>query len=162
MNRFLQSNSCAVAINERDALQEHGLATVNCVLTAVGAFDSNYQEQARLLRLVKGLYALHVYSTEYWTEYLLENARVGHGLGSFPRLLSAASHLAENLKGFSSAVPYSSEPCNTVTDYRIQFLDGHPDIKTQVEKALRGRSSDKIESDIFDQTSKFFCELQYL
>jgi len=150
--RFLQSSSSAVAINEHDALREHGLATITCLLAAVEVFNKDVPEQTRLLRLVKGVHALHIYSTEYWTEYLLANAASLQGLQASPALISLGSRLVEALDTISSACPRQLESLPGVADDRLRFLDPHPKLKRQVDKALLARSIKRMEWEILDQT----------
>lgn len=154
MTRFLQSSSSAVAINENDALQEQGIATVTCLLSAAQVFHQQDAEQAKLLRLVKGIHALHIYSTEYWTEYILANAAVSHGLEAAPVLVELASRLAEALHTFPGGCHDQSSEVSGLVDDRLCLLDRLPDIKVQVKNAMLSRSLQRMESEILDQKCK--------
>jgi hypothetical protein len=152
--RFLQSSSDVVTINEHDALREHGLAAVACLLSAVRVFDKGYQEQKRLLRLVKGVHALHVYATEYWTDYLLANAATASGLEASPDLITLASHLASALDTVAGASLGQLVPSSCTNEDRLHHLDRQPDLRRLVEKALLARSSKRLELEIFEQSCR--------
>lgn len=79
-HRFLQTPSSNVVIHEQEALQEHAVAIIACLLSGARVFNKAYPEQAKYQRVAKGLHGLHVYATEYWTECLLSHAASGDGL----------------------------------------------------------------------------------
>jgi hypothetical protein len=137
---------------------------VTCLLAAIQVFDKEYQEQTRFLRLVKGVHALHVYSTEYWTEYLLANAATADGLDASPTLTSLAYRLTKALKAFSDAPLAQFATSSNASDHRLGVLSQHPDIAKQVEKALLARSLKRLEYEILEQPSMYpcICFLRYL
>ncbi|KAF1954513.1 hypothetical protein CC80DRAFT_517458 [Byssothecium circinans] len=141
---FLQSHSNVVCINEQLALQEHGLASVACLLSAVEVFRKDYSEHAKLLRLVKGVHGLHVYATEYWTEYLLANATTGDGLDASSSLVNMSCRLSEALIETTGSV---ANPLSSLDD-RLKFLNGYPCLQLAITKALWARSQKRLESEI--------------
>jgi hypothetical protein len=155
-SRFLQSCSIAVAIDERVALHDHGLAAVACLLSAVEVFHESYSENSRLLRLVKGTHGLHVYATEYWTEYLLADAAIAHSLGGSSSLLDLSYRLAAALATMSTSMAMLS---NSLDD-RLNLLAEHPTVQSQVAQSLLARSQKRLESEILNQLSK--CLIHYV
>lgn len=127
------------------------MAAVTCLLSGLRVFGSPYSEQERCLRLVKGIHGLHVYSTEYWAEYILE------GVASNPEteiasFLALANCLAERLAtGTISRRPMASF---LVKDTRLFKLKQHPLLKMQIENSLFYRSQERLESDFIQHTSK--------
>ncbi|PVH94735.1 hypothetical protein DM02DRAFT_181103 [Periconia macrospinosa] len=145
VKEFLQSLPTALTINERSALQEHGLATITCLLSGLEVFHENYGEPKRFLRLVKGVHGLHVYSTEHWSDYVLANAPATDGLPSWPvSLLDAACRLATEL----SRVTGPNVASIHLLDERLKRLDSHSNLQLHVAKSLFARSQKSLEARI--------------
>lgn len=126
------------------ALQEHGLATVACLLSSVEVFNENYTESKRLLRLVKGVHGLHVYATEYWSEYVLANAASAHGLPLSTSLLDVSQSFAKKL----SCMTEPMEMSINCLDERLELLKPYPNLHFHVAKALQARSQSYLEARI--------------
>lgn len=112
-----------------------------------------YPEQARHLRVIKGLHGFHVYATEFWTEYLLSSVKFARGdLDNASPLLVLACKLADTLNETSN--PTISEeaksPPNGLND-RTSFLRQHPTLYKHVEAALKGRSLKRLEAELFPE-----------
>jgi hypothetical protein len=148
--RFLQSTSKGLNVKENEALQQHGAATVTCLLSGFDVFCHTYAEQDRALRVAKGLHGLHVYATEFWTEYLLSWA-----VSECPRaeddsgpLLSIACKLAASMNGTpATTIPNPWHP-EKMMDKRLQFLKQHPMLQELVNQALQARSLESLESRV--------------
>ncbi|KAF4465800.1 NACHT domain-containing [Fusarium albosuccineum] len=67
-----RSQSSNIVIQKPQALQEHGVAAVTCLLSGLLVFGNTY-EGDKYLQVAKGLHSFQLYATEYWTEYLLSH-----------------------------------------------------------------------------------------
>jgi hypothetical protein len=131
-------------------LQQHGAATVTCLLSGFNVFCHTYAEQDRTLRVAKGLHGLHVYATEFWTEYLLSSAAsecLRAEDDSVP-LLDIACKLAASLNGTPAITIPNSWHLEKMMDKRLQFLKQHPMLQKLVNQALQARSLDNLESRV--------------
>ncbi|KAF2680948.1 hypothetical protein K458DRAFT_444857 [Lentithecium fluviatile CBS 122367] len=144
-----------VTINPDHAVHEHGLASVSCLLAATTVFGKDFHQEPTLLRLVKGVHALHIYSTEYWTEYLFAIAATVHGLEAFPALISLAYSLTEALELLSDTRVSQLVASSGAVDDRLSFLDRHPRVKRQIERALWARSAKRLESEILEPSCPY-------
>lgn len=95
---FLQSSDSNMILNERTALDEHGLATVACLLSGWRIFDPAYAEQSRCLQVLRGLHGFHNYATEYWVEYLLLNTKSASGIDANSKFFVLSCELSNKLK----------------------------------------------------------------
>ncbi|KAL7804000.1 hypothetical protein V8C43DRAFT_1900 [Trichoderma afarasin] len=154
VKEFLQIPSSSLTITQEESLQEHGVATVSCLLSGLQVFSKVYPEQARYLRVIKGLHGFHVYATEFWTEYLLSSVKFARGDLNNTSLLALACKLADTLNETSN--PAISEetksPPNGLND-RTSFLQQHPTLYKHVEAALKGRSLKRLEAELFPETN---------
>lgn len=148
--RFLQSTSKGLNIKENEALKQHGAATVTCLLSGLNVFCHTYAEQDRALRVAKGLHGLHVYATEFWTEYLLSWAA-----SECPRaeddsvpLLDIACKLAASLNVSLATTTPNLQHLNKRMDGRLKFLEQYPMLLKLVHEALQARSLESLESRI--------------
>ncbi|EEU35842.1 uncharacterized protein NECHADRAFT_20921, partial [Fusarium vanettenii 77-13-4] len=146
--RFLQSSSSNIVIHKQQALHEHGVATVTCLLSGFRVFGSKLSEQERFLRVGKGLHGFHVYATEYWSEYLLSHVATTDGLAtdSPAPLTILACQLAEavEVSGLGSVAEHdmgTSQP-----DERLQNLRQYPTLYNCVGRALKARSLKNLEA----------------
>ncbi|KAF2868791.1 hypothetical protein BDV95DRAFT_630472 [Massariosphaeria phaeospora] len=147
--RFLQSCQNGVAITQHEALREHGLATVTCLLAGLQVFNAAYNEQTRLLRLVKGVHGFHIYATEYWTEYLLNEGATSGGLDPTSSLCTLATQLTSKLEGTVSSTALTHIKDNAATlDERLKYLHNHEILRRHVECALLSRSRKRLESEV--------------
>jgi hypothetical protein len=156
---FLQSSFSTVVLREEDALREQGIATLSCLLSGLKIFDPSYDDQARLLRLVKGIHGFHVYATEYWTEYLLANAAIHDGLEGSDKLSALTMQLADTLDGMTTLAPPSKTSSVSIDD-RLSLLEKHGTIKEHVERALLARSQKRLELELL-QDSRVYSLLFY-
>lgn len=163
--RFLQSTSKGLNVSEIETLQQHGAATVTCLLSGVNVFCHTYAEQDRALRVAKGLHGLHVYATEFWTEYLFSWAA-----SECPRaeddsvpLLDIACKLAESLDVSPATPTPTLRHLNKRMDGRLKFLEEYPMLLKLVHEALQARSLESLESRILrnclvDQEPQQHCD----
>lgn len=153
--RFLQTSSNLV-IKEQEALQEHGVATVTCLLSGLEVFSETYPEQPKYLRVLKGLHGFHVYATEYWTEYLLSHTMSNGGIDASSAFFVLACQLAHKLNEAAnptSLIEIDSEA--SLSDERLLLLKQHAVLYNLVDKALKARSLKRLESEYLQDQGKF-------
>lgn len=140
-------------IHEQEALEEHGVAAVTCLLSGLKAFDTTYDKQTRYHRVVKGLHGFHLYATEYWTEYLLSRAEYVSGLENNSLLFAMACKMADilNATAHLSTIEPTETP-SSVEDERLAYLKHYPTLYKQVRAALDARSIKRLEYELL-QTS---------
>ncbi|KAH7241487.1 hypothetical protein BKA59DRAFT_529143 [Fusarium tricinctum] len=132
------------------ALQQHGAATVTCLLSGLNVFCHTYAEQDRALRVAKGLHGLHVYATEFWTEYLLSWAASEYprAEGDSVPLLDITCKLAASLNISPATTIPNPRHLDKMLDKRLQFLEKYPVLLNLVNQALQARSLDSLESRV--------------
>ncbi|KAL7786982.1 hypothetical protein V8C37DRAFT_286169 [Trichoderma ceciliae] len=153
VKEFLQTASSNLIIDEKEAFQEHGVATVTCLLSGLEIFNKRYHEQTRCFRVVKGLHGFHIYATEYWTEYLLSQARGAGGLDTDSSLFDLACRLADKLNEAvgPTATTRKAETQSNVLDERVALLRQHPILYKHVKAALEARSLKWLESELLQE-----------
>ncbi|KAF3065606.1 hypothetical protein CFAM422_009661 [Trichoderma lentiforme] len=155
VKEFLQTPSSSLTISQEESLQEHGAATVSCLLSGLHVFSKMYPERAKYLRVIKGLHGFHVYATEFWTEYLLSSVKFAGGdpYNTSP-LLVLACKLADTLNETSNPAigEEAKSPPNGLND-RTSFLRQHPILYKHIEAALKGRSLKRLEAELFPETN---------
>jgi hypothetical protein len=98
--------------------------------------------------MIKGLHGLHVYATEFWTESLLECARLGQ-LSSSKPLLEIANVFVNKLEKYSSSVPEENTLSdNKSLDMRLAYLEQYPLLAKHIGASLKSRSLKRLESRI--------------
>ncbi|KAI0840034.1 hypothetical protein F5Y06DRAFT_246496 [Hypoxylon sp. FL0890] len=145
VKEFLQSSSSGLVIDEREAVAEHGIATITCLLSGLDVFAKASQNDTKYLRVARGLHGFHVYSTEYWIEYLLSHATTTPSRTTSV-IFDLAGKLAENLNGLrdhSTEVQDSLDPISQ--DRRLASLQ-NPLLRKEVGRALFARSLKGFES----------------
>ncbi|WAO86156.1 NACHT domain-containing protein [Fusarium falciforme] len=128
VKEFLQSSSSNIVIHKQQALREHGVATVTCLLSGLRLFGGEFSEHDRVLRIGKGLHGFHVYATEYWTEYLLSHIARADGIDTnSPELLMIlACQLADVVKDSSPEMAVENDGGTSQLDERLPALRQYP------------------------------------
>jgi archaellum biogenesis ATPase FlaH len=138
---YLQSDRSPFAISESDATRQQCIASSTCLLSGLKFIIANSDPQTRLLRLVRGLHAFHVYATEHWTDYLLTAANDNVNVHS--SVFGTATRLASTLE-LTSPAPSAKTPI----DDKLNCLAPHPLLMKHVSWALRARSQARLDQDI--------------
>ncbi|RFU25006.1 hypothetical protein B7463_g11335, partial [Scytalidium lignicola] len=149
VKEYLQSSSSNLIINEQEVLREHGIAAVTCFLSGLEVFSKIYPEQTKCLRVVKGLHGLHIYATEYWTEYILSHAISANGLDITSPLCILANQLAHKLD--LAVEPTTAEEVKSKSDLldeRLGSLRQHPVLHKHVKASLEARSLLRLEAEL--------------
>ncbi|KAI8626353.1 hypothetical protein F5Y19DRAFT_227422 [Xylariaceae sp. FL1651] len=152
VKEFLQSPTSTLGITEKDAVIEHCISTVTCLLSG---FDYliNGPDRAKAIRIVKGLHGLHVYATEFWTEHLLHHASMGE-FNSGSHLFSLVSKLVQRLEDFMTPSAEDGHCLeDTSIDERLTSLKEQPLLLKHVEASLRARSLKRLESKILEEAN---------
>lgn len=128
-------------------MAEHCSATLVCLLSGIDIFLRERSQQERAERILSGQNGLHVYATEYWTDYLLSLAEAENGFASDSPILTLASRLARSLDETAAKTPsraYSSRDWEV--DARLQYLLGYPSLANHIITFLRAKSLQTLES----------------
>ncbi|KAI9768489.1 MAG: hypothetical protein M1840_004899 [Geoglossum simile] len=160
VKEFLQSSS--LGLDERQALNDHGIAAVTCLLSGLQVFDGAFNKQTKLIRLIRGVYGLHVYATEFWTEYLLSEAEATGGPDISSPFLAMAFRLANRLD--EAAATTASMECIAADDddKRLLLFQGHEVLYKHIRAALGSRSRKRLEMELLsgaDGNSRISCAL---
>ncbi|KAL7964170.1 hypothetical protein HDV63DRAFT_398832 [Trichoderma sp. SZMC 28014] len=149
VKEFLQIPSCSLSIDEREAHQEHGVAVVTCLLSGLEIFNEAYNKHVRYHRIVKGMHGLHVYATEYWTDYLLSSAKEIGELEENSTFFLLACQMADKLKLIPDlTVVEQKETQSGVQDDRLVYLQQYPILYNQVKASLGARSIKQLEHEL--------------
>lgn len=136
-------------INEQEALEEHGVAAVTCLLSGLEVFNTSYDKQTRFHRVAKGLHGFHVYATEYWTEYLLSRAKYVSGLESNSLLFAMACQMADKLNATTNfSTNEKNETPSSVQDERLAYLKHYPHLYKQIRAAFDAGSIKRLEYEL--------------
>ncbi|KAM6534445.1 hypothetical protein FALCPG4_004082 [Fusarium falciforme] len=148
VKEFLQSSSSNIVIHKQQALHEHGVATVTCLLSGFRVFGSKRSEQERFLRVGKGLHGFHVYATEYWSEYLLSHVARTDGLAtdSPAPLMTLACQLAKAVEVSGPESVAEHDAGTSQLDERLPNLRQYPALYNCVRRALKARSLKNLET----------------
>ncbi|KAK7428634.1 hypothetical protein QQZ08_004896 [Neonectria magnoliae] len=154
VKEFLQTPSSNVVIHEEEALQEHGIASIACLLSGVRAFSKPGPDYAKFLKVAKGLHGLHIYATKYWTDTLLSHAAFSSGLDTTSTLFILACQLADELdEAYGSSALCESVSKVKVSDERLAFLKQHPVLHKHIEEALKSAAIKDIDPNLLQEHS---------
>ncbi len=144
---FLQSDASSLVIDERQALQEHGIATITCLLSGIKFFTRSIQSHAEYHRVISGVHGLHIYATEHWIDYLLSRQKLATGSTWNSSLFNLASRLAHTMDGFSVlSGQEESEIGSENADERLAMLCHDKELYRVVATSLKARSLRQLES----------------
>lgn len=158
-NRFIQTSSQPILIKQEQAFEEHGVATVACLLSGLKVFDDAYPEHDKTIRVAKGLHGIHVYATELWTEYLLNCASSNNTdtADSSTSLISLACELADELER-DDVTNTTTESTTKPLENRLESLQQYPVLRKHVDRSLRSRSLQSLQSRILSDCGEIPAE----
>ncbi|KAF2441418.1 hypothetical protein P171DRAFT_434119 [Karstenula rhodostoma CBS 690.94] len=145
---YLQSSMSPLTISESNATRQHCIASISCLLSGLRTFAADYDPQERLLRLVRGLHAFHVYATENWTDYLL--ACFTDNPDPQSPIFGLAMRLASTLERNTPAPSTINQ-----SDDQFGCLFPHPLLLKHVSWALLARSQTRLDQDIMGSSEAF-------
>lgn len=146
VTRFLESPASSLRITEKQAVEEQGIAIVTCLLSGLQTLTRPYDDRSRNVQVAKGLHALHIYATEYWTEYLFRCAELLELDRSTSQLINLANELSQCLDSLTIHTHEEEVMANTSPqDPRLELLRDYPEIQKQARVALSARSLKHLE-----------------
>lgn len=147
--RFLESPASNLRISEKQAIEEQGTATVACLLSGLQTLTKPHDDESRNIQVAKGLHALHIYATEYWTEYLFRYVELLEPRHSTSQLIDLANNLSQCLDSLTIQTLEGKAKTNTLSpDPRLELLKDYPGIQKQAEIAMFARSLKHLETQI--------------
>ncbi|EGO53325.1 hypothetical protein NEUTE1DRAFT_133746 [Neurospora tetrasperma FGSC 2508] len=141
-DRYLQTPGCILFLDRSAAMHEHATATITCLLSGFWIFSGQLADNTRILRIVKGLHGLHIYSNQFWLNCFLDAVSTGHGLVHDSLLHGVAQELANFLHNQPSTltIPTSGIAESTASrDSRLQCLKEHGAIYEMARRELEER-----------------------
>ncbi|KAI0861248.1 hypothetical protein F4860DRAFT_174568 [Xylaria cubensis] len=146
VQEFLESSASSLSITEEQAVEEQGIAAVACLLSGLRTFTKPHDDMLRNVQVARGLHALHIYATEYWTEYLFRHLELlGSGV-STSKLIDLTDSLSQWLD--SVAIQTLEEPAEakpSTPSPRLELLKNYPSIQKQARIAISARSLKELE-----------------
>lgn len=113
----------------------------------------------RYHRIVKGMHGLHVYATEYWTDYLLSSAKEIGELEENSTFFLLACQMADKLKLIPDlTVVEQKETQSGVQDDRLVYLQQYPILYNQVKASLGARSIKQLEHELLQIGGRYSRE----
>jgi hypothetical protein len=125
---------------------------MTCLRSGVDYFlpgEKEHHEKA--LRVVKGLHGLHIYATEFWTEYLLPHVFTPSS-DKCQDILQLASDLTQELDKIIHIQETSIEtPQIDLTDEKLRLLEKVPLLQKSVTASLAARSLTRLENNLLHE-----------
>ncbi|KAI0543263.1 hypothetical protein GGR58DRAFT_519395 [Xylaria digitata] len=145
VQEFLESPASVLRITETSAVEEQGIATIACLLSGLHTFSQPQHQRDTNIQVAKGLHALHIYATEYWTQYLLCSVESAKPNSPPPKLIDLASDLSKRLD--ERAIPAQDEMVKKLSllDPKLQLLGDYPLIQKQASVAIYARSLKNLQ-----------------
>jgi hypothetical protein len=147
--RFLQSKSSNLIIYHKQASQEHGVAAICCLLSGVGIFTGLPGDNGTYLRVIQGVHGLHLYATEYWADYLVDEAASNKDFEATSPLFVLANKLAQKLGDHTQKLTeddFSTISTVSHPDPRLTALNPYPILRRLVESEQQSRSLKSLEA----------------
>ncbi|KAI0447888.1 hypothetical protein F4803DRAFT_558575 [Xylaria telfairii] len=147
VQEFLESPANSLKITERQAVEEQGTAIVTCLLSGLQALTKPDDDRSRNVQVAKGLHALHIYATEYWTEYLFRYMELLESDGLNSQLIDLANNLAQYLDSLNMHTLEEQAKTNTSSpDPRLELLKDYPAIQKHARISMSARSLKHLET----------------
>lgn len=143
---------------EADAICEHGVASITCLLAGFRIFDTTYDASDRNLRILRGLHGFHIYATEYWLEDLLCSNAVAGGSKTATLLCSTAKALADRLNSTSHSAGISVQQELGTLDDRLNIFANQKAVYDMLRSALRERFAKANSDQAKDESCKCHIE----
>lgn len=143
VHRFLQSPSSNLVISEETAVGQHCIASITCLLSSMRLVSQQRQQVFRVL--VRGVYGLQLYATEYWTDYLLFMLGQNGGLDGDSTLHNLLCQLSAGIDAAfqnDREEDYHDAPSQ---DKRLDHLKERQSIYNNVRNAIWARSLQQLE-----------------
>ncbi|KAK4243691.1 hypothetical protein C7999DRAFT_44542 [Corynascus novoguineensis] len=150
---FIQSSSSNLVICVEEVLQQHAAATLACLISGLNVFNDGCPEHSKAVRVIKGIHGLHVYATEYWTDYLLSEASRHGGISSDTCVFRLARQLANNLEILAPSSVQRGDSDSGNSDERLVLLGQHKALQEHVKRSLMSGTIGQLERDLGSEQS---------
>ncbi|RYP39263.1 hypothetical protein DL768_010728 [Monosporascus sp. mg162] len=123
---YLKGTESGHFIRESSAIYEHALACLAALISGARVFGTEYPDQDRMIRIVKGLHGFHLYAYEHWIDELLGaiGIKTADGDADYKKLIAFADDL----------------------------LEGHPQIRIFTQLEIQHREDRRREFQLGDAT----------
>ncbi|ESA44365.1 hypothetical protein GE21DRAFT_2385 [Neurospora crassa] len=142
LKEYLQTPGCILFLDRSAATREHATATITCLVSGFWIFAEQLADDNRILRIVKGIHGLHIYSNQFWLECFLDTVSTSRGLVHGSPLHQVAQALANSLR-LQPSTRTSSTSGNAEStaseDNRLQYLKEHDAIYEMARRELGER-----------------------
>jgi hypothetical protein len=136
-NRHLESSAGRIRIDLNDVVNEHAMATITCLASALLVFRPSYPSSDRELRVIRGLHGFYIFADECWLDYTLQVLSLKRLPFSLEENLRALSERLVDHRGSSS----NWVPCETVPGFdHLNVLKQYPGLLYNANFCLRSRS----------------------
>ncbi|ORX96342.1 hypothetical protein BCR34DRAFT_181469 [Clohesyomyces aquaticus] len=153
VKEFLQTPASTIMLSDKILVEAHGVATLTCLISGLEVFSERYEQQKRCVRLVKGLHGFHIYSTEYWIDYLLDStSESAEGLVESSTLVKLACGLALRLAQMDPSASLGKAIPESTVDGRLKRLQRYPSLCRVVEAAAEARSLKRLEAELLQES----------
>ncbi|KAI0413197.1 hypothetical protein F5X98DRAFT_352630 [Xylaria grammica] len=146
VHEFLESADSVLPITEMSAVEEQGIATITCLLSGLHTFSQLPHHTERNVQVAKGLHALHIYATEYWTDYLLCSVESAPSNGLSSRMRELVNNLSKCLDELAISAQDEVVDKALLLDSRLQLLGDYPLIQKQASIAIYARSLKHLQA----------------
>lgn len=146
LHRFLQSSSSNLNIYEKAAMNQHCIASIACLLSSMKLLGQNRQDIFQVV--VRGVYGLQLYATEYWTEYLSAIVDRCGGLDGDSIICNLLYRLSAGIDAAFGNDDQDLQYDELSPDKSWDHLKEHQGIYKLVRRAIWARSLKQLEQNL--------------
>jgi hypothetical protein len=156
------SGTSSLPISAQDALEEQALATMACLIAISTRLPAKQPESNESAHLIKGLYGLAVYSSQYWCDSMFSLAQESQGrLERYPSTVAVIERLVHALdfhndKSMGSNIP-KHPPDDSVA--QLDYLRGYPQLQSHIQLLFACRTNKWLEKS-FQDSPGMLCILE--
>ena len=155
MFSFLLSDESPFALSEQEAVYEHAVSTITCLLSGIEIFCGKHTKDEIFERLINGLHAFHLYATHHWFEHLLAHITFTSADADPMRdtcspsplrlALDLASKLVKLMPPSSADTRANFTPPKLIQD-ALSHLQSYPDLCQCAVAQMHARSIEGLDS----------------
>lgn len=134
------------SITEAESTEEQGRAMIACIVSASRCFHQPGGENEKRIRVVKGLYGLVLYASEYWVESALSafGQRVPRPR-EYLHMIQALVTELERKEWHTEVETHKPQSQLETDDPRLTVLDEYPLLQKHIRCAMASRTQDALE-----------------
>ena len=105
---------------------------------------------------------MHLYAAEYWTDYLLSDAKIRNGLDTDSSLFRLASQLAGLLSEKCSLLAEGEGRDKVearLLDERLSIFEQHGELHGHILRSLKARSLSRLEKEFLEKQGESYLSL---